>query len=591
MPVTRGEDAPIVRLVAAALIFLVFFSVVAKPQPASAAINSIVVTGNRVAFYSGKYVVKADDDVRVSLSDGTTITGRAFQMDLKLNRFVVAGDVEVRHGADTYQGAAFGEFLDLKRGYFLPATPEPDRWTFMDSDYAAPVKGRLQPADAFFMPETGGEHPLVLARRARIVPKTGIDLRPARIYTEGVYIPAPNYYQNFSANPYFAQNSLPGATGAVGWPISGGEHSTTTLYGRYDATNKEYLAIEENLAWQNAYTVFSISPLTRPFKQYNFIGLIKTKNQRFQVSNFDQLINFQSGFSEPLSSSAFENVQLTYGLHNSYLQLIANQYQRDLLDQPILGYYGDPSHAWVPGHPNNFELAWSGSNTKAGKWLPIYFRLRGGEMTAHDSYGLPGVGPYVFTSYWQYFGGFTVWTSPFNLTPHARFDQSVNFSVTYDRQRNVITSMPRFQDQGVLTTTLSKLEGHKGSMYLSYVVANEGDYLGAQQNLIYPSEIVVSPITNEAYLGYSAFEGFATLRTLQYAYTFTPSAYTSFTFVADKHRDFPEPIPGFFGNAPYDVTFRAQTRINRVLSVLVQRSYYFNFGNQGWNSWTLQFGP
>ena len=585
------KTASIVRLAAAALISLVFFSVVAKPLPASAEINSILVTGNRVAFYSGKYVVKADDNVRVSLSDGTTITGRAFQMDLKLNRFVIAGDVDVKHGANTYHGAAFADFLDLKRGYFLEATPEPDRWTFMDGDYAAPVKGRLQPGDAFFMPETGGEHPFALAKRAMIVPKTGIDLKGARIYTEGVYIPTPNYYQNFSSNPYFAQNSLSGATGAVGWPVTGGEHSTTTLYGRYDQTNKEYLAIEQNFAWQNAYTVFSISPLTRLSKQYNFVGLIKTKNQRFQIATFDQLNNVQSGFSQPVVSSAWENVQLTYGLHNSFLELIGNQYQQDLLAQPALGYYGDPSHPWVPSHPNNFELAWIGSNTKVGKWLPIYFRLRGGELTAHDTFGLPGVGTDFFTSYWQYFGGFTVWTTPFNLTPHMRFDQSVNLSVTYDRQRNIVTSLPRFQDQGVLTTTLSKLNGHKGSMYLSYQIANEGDYLGAQQNFIYPSEIVTSPTTGLAYLGYSAFDGFATLRTLQYSYTFTPSAYTSFTFVADKHRDFPEPIPGFYGNAPYDVTFRAQTRINKVLSVLVQRSYYFNFGNEGWSSWAVQFGP
>jgi len=578
-----------VRPLTLAAITLLLFSVVAKPLPASAQIDTIVVRAGRIGFYSSHYIVTADGNVRVTLSDGTTISGRYFEMDLKMNRFVVAGGVSVVHGSYEYSGAAFGEFLDLKRGYFLPATPEPDRWTFLDSDYAKPVKGREMPGDAFNMPETGVEHPFILAKEATIIPKTGIALKPARIYTEGVYVPTPSYYQNFSPNPYLVQNGLAGATGGVGYPFFGGPHSTTTLFGRYDSTNKTYLAIEQNFGWQNAYLVASISPLTRPDKEYNLLGLIKTRNQRFQVSTFEQLNTLQSGFSEPLYSTALENLQLTYGLKNSFLQLTANQYHQDLMAEPLSGTYG--GHPFIPNHPNNFELAWVGANQRISKYVPISFRLRGGLLTAHDTFGLGTFDGTPYTSYWQHFLGFTIFSDPYNLTPHAAFDQAVSFSVTYDRQRTFVSSFPRFQDQSTLTAVLSKLQGHKGSMYLAYTVTNEGDYLGALQPVIYPPTVFNNPYNGQTYPGFAAFDGFVTLRTLQYSYTYTPTPYFSFTFVAEKHKDFPDPIPYYWGNPPYDVTGRIQARISPILSVLVQRSYFFNFGPQGWNQWTIQFGP
>jgi hypothetical protein len=590
MPVRPVKTGNRVRLLSLSVITLLLFSVVARPAPASAAkTGTVVVRSDRVAFYSSKYIVTAEDGVRVTLSDGTAITGRFFEMDLKRNDFVVAGSVKVVHGSYAYEGAAFGESLDLKRGYFMPATPEPDKWTFLDGDYAKPVKGRILPATAFTLWDTGVDHPFVLAKEATIIPKTGIALKPARIYTEGVYVPTPSYYQNFSPNPYLVQNGLAGAVGAVGYPFLGGAHATTTLFGRYDTTNKTYLAIQQNFGWENAYIVASISPLTRPDKQYNLLGLIKTKNNRFQVSSFEQLNNFQSGFSQPLVSSAMENVQLTYGLKNSFLQLTANQYQDDLLAQPASGFYGP--YIWVPAHPNDFTLSWVGANQRISKYVPISFKFRGGLLTAHNYYGIGTFDTTPYTSYWQHYLGFTIFSNPYNLTPHAPFDQAVNFSAMYDRQRTFVSSFPRRQDQGTLTTVLSKLQGHKGSMYLAYVVQNEGDYLGALQPVFYPPTVFSNPYNGQTYPGFAAFDGFVTLRTLTYSYTYTPTPYFSFTLVADKHKDFPDPIPYYWGNPPYDITGRIQMRISPILSVQIQRSYYFNFGPNGWNQWTVQFGP
>jgi hypothetical protein len=109
--------------------------------------------------------------------------------------------------------------------------------------------------------------------------------------------------------------------------------------------------------------------------------------------------------------------------------------------------------------------------------------------------------------------------------------------------------------------------------------------------VIYPPTIINNPVNGISYPGYAAFAGFSTTRDLQYAYTYTPTAYFSLTMQADKHDDFPAPIPFYYGNAPYSIAFRTQIRINSILSVQLAKSYSFEFGREGWSSWTLQFGP
>ncbi len=111
-------------------------------------------------------------------------------MDLKSNRFMVAGGVHVVHGTYSYDGAAFSEYIDYKRAYFLPITTEPDRWTFLDEDYSKPVPGRVMPGDAFAFPDTAGEHAFVLAKQAQNHSEdgrrfqTGAHLHVRRVYAD-----------------------------------------------------------------------------------------------------------------------------------------------------------------------------------------------------------------------------------------------------------------------------------------------------------------------------------------------------------------------------------------------------------------------
>ena len=73
-------------------------------------------------------------------------------MDLKLNRFLVAGHVHVLGPTGSISAAAFSDYLDFSREYVLPVTSAPDRWTYLGTDFAHPIKGREMPGDVFFFP-------------------------------------------------------------------------------------------------------------------------------------------------------------------------------------------------------------------------------------------------------------------------------------------------------------------------------------------------------------------------------------------------------------------------------------------------------
>ena len=53
----------------------------------------LYLSAKHLEFYYDRFLIEADGNVRVRTSDGFTVTGDAFTMDLKLNRFMVAGHV------------------------------------------------------------------------------------------------------------------------------------------------------------------------------------------------------------------------------------------------------------------------------------------------------------------------------------------------------------------------------------------------------------------------------------------------------------------------------------------------------------------
>src|ERR1700729_3901324 len=110
------------------------------PVPTAAPPHTILyLKATRLDFYYNRFLIEGDGNVRLRTSDGFTVTGDAFSMDLKLNRFLVAGHVTLQYGNQRVSGAAISDFLDFNRIYFVPVTSEPDRWTFLNGDLTHPV--------------------------------------------------------------------------------------------------------------------------------------------------------------------------------------------------------------------------------------------------------------------------------------------------------------------------------------------------------------------------------------------------------------------------------------------------------------------
>ena len=289
-------------------------------------------------------------------------------MDLKLNRFLVAGDVRLDGPAVHAAGAAFAGYPDLDRSYFLTngTTPDapPERWTYYGLDWSNVHAGREQPGDAFHFPDLTGERPYIYAVGARIAPKTNVLFTFPRVYTAGVYIPLPRYVVTFSANSHFYENGFQGARADVALPFNGSEHSLSALHLRNDAFSGTYTAIDQHFVWDKDWIVASIDPLTQVQRQYNVIGF-KTFSPKLQGRIFLQESAGQAGIiNKPIiNAAAFTEIQLNAGLRRSGLSYTQDNYYQQLLgfrtapDELTSTAYYDPR--WRE-HPMNALLTWTG---------------------------------------------------------------------------------------------------------------------------------------------------------------------------------------------------------------------------------------
>ncbi len=586
----------------------------ASPTPPSGRrLAAFSVTAQRIAFYSNRYVLEGDGNVVVVMGDGTRVSGNAFSMDLRLNRFLVAGNVKLIAGGQTYEGAAFAEFLDFDRTYFLPILSEPDRWTFAAGDYAHPLLGREMPGDTFSLPDLSGQSVFAYAKKAVVDPRQSVRFTPADINFGLTFVPFPSYFLNFSTNPNFAQNSLPGATADGPLDFAGGEHGLATAHLRYDQANKVYFAYEQHQVSENHYVVWSIDPLTRPLKQYNLLAFDRISPKIQAVVAFQETA-FQSGFSQPLSATAFATGQVTAGLAHSFLQLNDTAYYQSLLAQPQPGvagllYYGDPSHNWVANHPNDLVLSWTGFRYPIYK-LPLFYQLRSSFGVNHQDFeNLPGssslgplqtLGGVNYQTVWNKAVGFNLSTRSLTVLRDPKgLRRDLYFTASLDKQRQWF-SIPHHIDTTITSLSLTKLiDPQKLAVLLSYTNTNIGDFYGAQQLDAYPVSVYVSPVSGQSYPSYLAFRGFATTRSFAQQLNFTPNPKLTVTLAMRENRDFPEPVPGpiqivggtpYFNNygfSPYQATLDVRFRFNKVLVLDVARSYYFNFG--GFERWSPTF--
>lgn len=554
--------------------------------------------GRQVDFFYDRYEMTADGDVRVQLSDGTVIRGDTFAMDLKLNRYIVAGNVHVDGKTVHLTGAALAGYLDLDKTYFLPETTgAPQRWTFFGSDWTDEHPGRAQPGDTFYLPDLTGLRPYIRAQRVLIVPRDVATFTNLSIAPLGLSVPLPRYVFVFSANSHYFENAFAGGRFDVGIPLLGGEHSLSALHVRNDPIDGTYLAFDQHFVWDKDYVVFAIDPLTQPQKQINLIGY-KRWSPKFESRIFAQeTIDAQEPsvthdlglFGEPANAAAFGELDLNAGLRHSGLSFVRDNYYGYLL-----GYYHPPDDAafdpdppydprWRE-HPTTTTLSWTEAETRAfGRYAPLLFRLRSGVGDAHDVYGeggFPNEQPGPEDAFYHYLGG-TFYTSPIKVGRYS-------FSTSYDRQLEWFNT-PHLLDEGDLRFALGRpFDKQHINAFLSYDVQTLDDKWGALQDEAYPAPFG-NTICNPGYGCYSgqdAFVGLATMRTWSISGVWSPSSAFTLNVIAQRRYDFPAPVPGppyGYGRSPEDVTADVRIRLAPNILLDLSRTYSFGFGGNRWN--------
>jgi hypothetical protein len=604
----------------------------------------LYIKADHIAFYYDRFLLEADGHVRLRTSDGFNVTGDAFSMDLKLNRFLVAGNVTLHDSSGTISGAAISDFLDFQRIYLVPVTSEPDRWTFLNGDLAHPQKGRVMPDDAFYFPPLPAQ-PDMTGSGAIVDTKTYVRFTGAVAYVGGVGVPLGSNVITFSSNQYFAQNSLSGATADITWQVGGSPNALTALHLRYDPTYKLYGSIEQHFVGDHEYAIFSVNPATRAEKWWNAM-LYEKLGQRFQIQSFTQYYSQQNYLDLPRAAQQTTWLNATYAFPHSYVTATSQ-----LVNYNVLG----PGSLEVPNaiggnlsHPTFVQItANSFQNRIAG--LPLYESIFEGYGFAHDTVGaqqyLNGIYPYwpldkgeapvqvpglqaygapcpyqygvkpgatpkyycpVYTTIYNTVLGFNLYTPSLKLNhPDSPYRQYYfNASLTKQRQWN---SLPHYIDNTTTNLTVSRQFDRALNTYIGYQIQNIGDHYingGYEQ--------CTGPGTTYCPNSFTSFRGVATLRTASFGLSNAPSPDFNWSLLVRHHEDFPIPVPGLFafpannvlgqplynwwlGQPPYDAT--ADVRFKLIPHILadVSRTLYW-YGNpyraQYWQpSFVIQLEP
>ena len=571
-----------------------------------------------VQFYYNRFLLEAYGNVRLTTSDGMTMTGDAFSMDLKLNRFVLAGHVHVQDPSGSQDGAALADFMDFNRIYFLPivagpgGVPLPDRWTFLNGDFAHPAKGRIMPGDPFFFPDLSKKKPYLRTNSAIIGARSFVRFTGSQIDMAnglGVYIPVPTYYLNFSTDRHLGENSLAGANWDGTWQVAGGANAISAVHFRYDTLNKFYMSFEQHLSGKKAYAVFSVNPMTRPQKFWDLV-LSDEPSDTLQFKSFTQLATFQHWLTMPDASGQFTIFQATKALRRSYYQLGIQESNSSLLPPPptYTGYHG---HGPVFDHPWQMNLSAQGFNNRIGR-TPVYERTAYSFGYAHDtnredrfgtSFPLQTVQGTPYWTIWNHQAELTLFVPNFKLGTSYVQTKNYYLNASFDDTRTWY-SVPHYVDQQTTRVSVSKMFDNHFAAFLNYDIENVADkYGGKLQAIEYPAYVPV--VDGVKYPGFAAFKGLATFRDLALDVTYANGGSFSASFLARKHDDFPGPIPNYFkpppldilgneihgqyylGEPPYDISADVRFRVNDHMSIDLSRAYYFNFGTRGWSPQTV----
>jgi hypothetical protein len=535
----------------------------------------IHISAQRIEYYADLAVMIAQGFVQVTQPDGSIVTGDTFSMSLSLRRFLLAGHVRLQTSAGVMNGAAYADFLVFRREYFVPLDPEADRWTFSDYDFAHPSKGRQMPGDAFFIPDVSGSRPYIVASSVTIDANTYARFTPATfVLLDGAVwtFPMPPFTYNFSVNQNFAVNALPGASVDVPFNFAGSPVSLSAIHYRYDQINHSYAALDQHFAWPQAYIAFSLSPATLPAKQWNLLAYSRTSLQSALQLN-TQLFTYQYGLTQPLSASGFADVQYLQGARQSAWRFDVTQQYASLLAQPALGYYGNPSHPWIPNHPFTAGAQWNGYDQKLLR-TGLTYRLSSGYAYDWDTYGIAGTNQTDVSSY--NFAG-SLYTPVYPGPLGTGLNASYSIGQTYLSFPNII------QAQNFTATASRRVS--RSTVLIGSIVINSATARN-ELSIVSPNQATGVPPLPSSSNGLPVVLG-PFLRATNRAYGLTtvlsPSPNFQFTLAATQSNYSPEQVPLVAGPPRYALSGDLRARITRVLFLDVQRSYQFNWGGQPWS--------
>ncbi len=574
---------------------LLAFAVALAVRAPALATALIRLHADSIRFYYDRYLIEADGGVQVTTDDGVSIVGDAFSMDLKLNRFLVAGHVRVDGKTGTVTGAALADFVDFNRIYFVPITSEPDRWTFLNDDFAHPAKGREMPGDTFEFPDTSNATPFLTAAGVTIGARQFMSFRTVRL--AALHLPLESFYLNFSQNPNIVQNSLAGATLDLTYEFAGSANANSALHLRYDPSNKTYYSFEQHFATTKAYAAISVNPLSRPQKFYDLnAGARVTPTS--QISLFAQESAFQLGLTQPLDAQLTTYLTATQALKHASIQGSFQVTRFALLPPPPnhQGFYGAPEHFWNPQREFFGALGLSSFPKRVGR-LPLFYSYRYGVGNQNDPYGLQNYGNVVYTSWWSNYVGTTVYSPGIKLGDHDNPYKVYTLTALFDKQRTTY-SLPHALETATTTVGISRLLGSTATASLTYSISHNGDYYKNGQQTAYAPVIPV--VNGVSFPGFAAFQGVATLHTLSLNASYAPSPNLAFFMQARQHVDFPRAIPhlvplpptnvlgqpliaSYVGQPPYDASLEVRFRILPHYALDIGRTYYFGFGGLRWN--------
>ncbi len=564
---------------------------VTTARAATQPITTVRLQADHIAFYNDQYLIEADGHVRVTTSDGTTITGDTFSMDLKLNRFLIASHVHLSGPGGRLHGAALADFIAFDRVYFVPVIEKPDRWTYINGDFRHPIKGREMPGDVFYFPNLGNAKPTLTAASAVIGSMSYVRFNDATLRIFGAPLPLPSYYIYFGANSDLGQNSLSGANFDLTWNASGTNNSITAIHFRRDTANGPFLAAEQHFAGRHEFAVVSLNPATKRDKFWNTVAGDRI-GKRFQLNLFEQLYTQQHDLGDPSAAASSTYLTFTQAFKQSYIQ--------GAIQQTYYNLIGRASPA-IPNHPIQIHLYGVTFNHQIAK-TPFFEQLHWGFGFNHDTStgydnntGLQTYGNVAYTTIWDHSLGYTVYLPDWKFGNRDNFYKTYAFNASESVSRLWYT-VPHHINSATTTFSISRTFSRDLNAYVAYNVVNTGDYYNHGGYTPYaPTDANGNPDT-----GFLAFRGASTLRTATLALTYsaTPNFLARLTF--DRHKDFPNAVPGIFplpptnnigqflysnylGQPPYDISGEVRAKILPHVMIDVQRTYYFNFGTERWS--------